>query len=133
MTRLSWAWYSAWTAVDYYTTTSLYGLYGEANPLVAWLMARGLSIDAALAVLGVVVTALLAAMYLSNVRILKLAAIGAMWVRAVAPVNNLALIATGRSLIDYLIMWNIPPTWAAVIVTLIPTAVVVAILARGRP
>jgi len=130
MTRMAWAWYAAWTAVDYYTTTSLYGIYHEANPLVAWLVSRGLSIDAALAVLGMTVTALLAAMYVSNIRILKMAAIGTMWVRAVPGVNNVVLIATGRSLIDYLIMWNIPPTWAAVIVTLIPVVAVVMALAR---
>jgi len=133
MTRLAWSWYATWTLVDYCTTTSLYGIYHEANPLVTWLVTRGLSIDAALAAAGLAATALIAAMYLSNVRILELAAIGVMWVRATPAVNNVVLIASGRSLIDYLIILNIPPLWAVAIVTLIPTVAVAIALARGRP
>jgi len=128
MSRVAWAWYGAWTAVDYYTTVRLYGIYHEANPLVNALMAHGLTIDAALAVLGLAVTGLLAAMYASNVRVLRAAAVGAMWVRATPAANNLVLVATGRSLIDYLIILNIPPAWAVAIVTLIPVAMA---LARG--
>jgi len=131
MSRLAWAWYGAWTLADYYTTVRLYGIYHEANPLVTWLMTWGLSIDTALAVLGLAVTGLLAAMYASNVRVLRVAAVGAMWVRATPAVNNLVLVVTGRSLIDYIIITlNIPPAWAVVIVTLIPVAIVMA-LARG--
>jgi len=127
MTRMAWAWYGAWTAVDYYTTVRLYGIYHEANPLVTWLMTWGLSIDTTLAVLVLAVTALLAAMYASNVRVLRAAAVGAMWVRATSAVSNLVLVATGRSLIDYIIITlNIPPAWAVAIVTLIPVAIAVA-------
>jgi len=133
MTRLAWSWYATWTLVDYYTTASLYGIYHEVNPLITWLVSMGLSIDAALAVLGIAMTALIAAMYIFGGRILRLAAIGVMWVRAIAAVNNIVLIASGRSLIDYLIILNIPPLWAMVIVTLIPTVAVAIALARGRP
>jgi len=131
MIRMAWAWYGAWTLVDYYTTIKLYGIYHETNPLVNMLMAWGLPIDAALAAVGLAVTALLAAMCLSNIRILKMAAVGAMWVRATPAVNNLTLVATGRSLVDCIILaLNMPPTWAATIVTLAPTAVVSIVLVR---
>jgi len=76
MSRVAWSWYGAWTLADYYTTTRLYGIYHEANPLVTWLMTWGLSIDTALAVLGLAVTALLAAMYASNIRALRAVARG---------------------------------------------------------
>jgi len=132
MSRVAWSWYGAWTAVDYYTTVRLYGIYHEANPLVNALMAHGLTIDVALAVVGLAVTAVLALMYMSNIRVLKAAAVGAMWVRATPAVNNLTLIATGRSLIDYIIITlDIPPTWAVAIVTLIPVTIVTIAVARG--
>jgi len=132
MSRVAWAWYSVWTLVDYITTTALYGIYHEANPLAAWLVSRGVPIGAALAVLGLAVTALLAAMYIFGGRILRLAAIGAMWVRATPAVNNLVLVATGRSLVDSVILaLNIPPTWAATIVTVAPATVVSIVLVRG--
>jgi len=131
MSRLAWAWYGVWTVVDYYTTLWFYGVHHEVNIIIN-AMAAFMPIDVALAVHGIIVTILLAAMYYSQIRVLRIATEIALWLRAIAPVNNIILLQTGYALVDYVMMWTGASPQAAVVLMAVAPTIIYIVIAKLR-
>jgi len=130
-----WAWYVAWTVADVATTLYLaraapHG--GELNLLVSAL-APHVGFDAAVVVTALVATAALwlAARWRP---LTARAAAAVMLSRPVAAVNNMAMIATGLSLVDYVALaTGLGPRVAQILTAVTAASLSVVAVARGCP